>query len=67
MELLFDYLTGELKLESRAVAESLRRDYRRGGRSDQPVFLRKFLPADEPRAKRGKSAALKRQARHLAG
>jgi hypothetical protein len=66
MELLFDYLTGELKQEPRAVAETLWRDYQRGGRSDKPTFLREFLPAVEPQTVRGKSGPLKRQARHVA-
>ncbi|MDR3378739.1 MAG: radical SAM protein [Verrucomicrobiae bacterium] len=67
-ELLFDFLTGELKQEPAAVAETLLRDWRRAGRREVPEFLRAFLPPGElihPRP--ATSAAPKRQARHLAG
>ena len=69
-ELLFEFLTRELSLDAKLAAETLWRDYRRGGRHDRPVFLEKFLPADELRpvrsTKTGLTAALpKRQARHL--
>jgi radical SAM superfamily enzyme YgiQ (UPF0313 family) len=66
MELLFNYLTGELKLEPARVAGALWRDYQRGGRHDKPGFLKEFLAAEprahleSPRAPR----ATKRQARH---
>ncbi|HUB87810.1 MAG TPA: DUF4080 domain-containing protein, partial [Verrucomicrobiae bacterium] len=40
MELLFEFLTGELKLNPRPVAETLWRDYQRGGRHDKPAFLK---------------------------
>lgn len=66
MESLFAYLTGETKLAPGLVAESMWRDYQRGGRHDPPEFLREFLTvADTPRG-RNHSAPLKRQARHLA-
>jgi radical SAM superfamily enzyme YgiQ (UPF0313 family) len=67
MELLFEFLTGELKLNAQTVAETLWRDYQRGGRHDKPAFLKDFLPATEkfnpPR--NSKTAPPKRQARHL--
>ncbi len=44
MELLFEFLTGELQLAMKPVAETLWRDYQRGGRHDKPVFLKAFLP-----------------------
>ena len=66
MELLFEYLTGELKLEARTVAEALWRDYQRGGRHDKPGFLRKFLSETEPMHSRHDISGLKRQSRHLA-
>jgi hypothetical protein len=44
MELLFEFLTGELKLDAKPVAETLWRDYQRGGRHDKPGFLKDFLP-----------------------
>jgi radical SAM superfamily enzyme YgiQ (UPF0313 family) len=68
MELLFEFLTSELRLDARQVAEALWRDYQRGGRHDKPGFLKDFLPAEEqvlPRRKT-KTALPKRQARHLA-
>jgi radical SAM superfamily enzyme YgiQ (UPF0313 family) len=65
MELLFEFLTDELKRDPRAVAETLWRDYQRGGRRDKPVFLRKSLPDDGPRPARHRPTSLKRQARHL--
>jgi hypothetical protein len=66
MELLFNFLTADLKLEPRRVADCLWRDYRNGGRHDKPAFLKDFLSADPlatVRPRRG--AAVKRQARHL--
>jgi hypothetical protein len=65
MELLFDYLTGELKLRATLVAETLWRDYQRGGRTDKPAFLREFLTVAEPSLPRRRTTPLKRQARHL--
>ncbi|MCW5555292.1 MAG: DUF4080 domain-containing protein [Verrucomicrobiae bacterium] len=65
MELLFDYLTGELQLQPRLIAETLWRDYQRGGRADKPSFLRGFLHEAEPTRPRRHTASLKRQARHL--
>ena len=47
MELLFEFLTGELHLDAKPVAETLWRDYQRGGRHDKPGFLKDFLPAEE--------------------
>ena len=67
-ELLFTFLTGELKLDRRVAAESLWRDYQRGGRHDQPEFLRPHLTHLEPigRPIRSQPSPQKRQARHLA-
>src|SRR5262249_36894805 len=42
MELLFGYLIGELGIPKEEAAQGLWRDYQRGGRHDQPVFLRPF-------------------------
>lgn len=66
MELLFGYLTVELKLQPTLVAATLWRDYQRGGRNDKPAFLREFLSEVEPMPPRRPTAPLKRQARHLA-
>ncbi len=66
-ELLFEFLTGELKLEAKSTAETLWRDYQRGGRRDAPEFLREFLSAKAvTRPQAEKSSLPKRQARHSA-
>jgi len=67
-ELLFVFLTEELHLNTRTVAETLWRDYQRGGRHDQPEFLRSHLTHLEPivRPLRSQPSSQKRQARHLA-
>lgn len=66
MELLFEFLTEDRKLEARLVAETLWSDYQRGGRFDKPGFMKDFLPAKEPRTRdQAKSSLPKRQARHL--
>jgi radical SAM superfamily enzyme YgiQ (UPF0313 family) len=46
MELLFDFLIQELGADEKLVAGKMWRDYQGGGRSDKPIFLREFLPAD---------------------
>jgi hypothetical protein len=66
MGFLFEYLTAELKLAQRVVAEALWRDYQRGGRNDKPAFLRELLIEAKPMPPRRQIAPLKRQARHLA-
>jgi radical SAM superfamily enzyme YgiQ (UPF0313 family) len=66
MELLFEYLTGEIRLDAPLVAEALWRDYVRGGRHDRPAFLKDLV--EDGKAvplRRDKSALPKRQARHL--
>jgi hypothetical protein len=68
MELLFEFLTKELQLNARLAAETLWRDYQRGGRHDKPAFLKTFLPEEAtviPLRKK-ENALPKRQARHLA-
>jgi radical SAM superfamily enzyme YgiQ (UPF0313 family) len=67
MELLFEFLTGELALAAPLVAQKLWRDYRRGGRHDKPTFLKEFLAADDTAPSPGPSrmGIPKRQARHL--
>jgi hypothetical protein len=67
MELLFEFLTGELRAEPKLVAETLWRDYKRGGRHDKPGFMKDFLSTDEPLLPSSKIKAIlpKRQARHL--
>jgi radical SAM superfamily enzyme YgiQ (UPF0313 family) len=46
MEFLFDYLTGELKLDRQYAARKLWSDYQRGDRRDIPNFLRGYLEPD---------------------
>ena len=66
MELLFEFLTAELRLDPKLVAETLWRDYRRGGRHDKPGFLKPFLSEEKFSPLRKTRTALpKRQARHL--
>jgi hypothetical protein len=66
MEFLFEFLTGELKLNSQEVAGALWRDYQRGGRHDKPAFLKPFLAPELSAPSRRKSLFVpKRQARRL--
>jgi radical SAM superfamily enzyme YgiQ (UPF0313 family) len=66
-EALFDYLTAHRKMEQSAVAETLWRDYQRGGRSEKPEFLRPWLAEQETgTTPRRRATRLKRQARHHA-
>jgi radical SAM superfamily enzyme YgiQ (UPF0313 family) len=66
-ELLFEFLTGELKQQPKLVAETLRRDWQRGGRRDPPEFLREILPVEAAAHPHAPKISLpKRQARHLA-
>ncbi len=66
MQSLFIFLTEESKLAPGLVAETMGRDYQRGGRRDPPGFLREFLPAMERPRRSDRAPAPKRQARHLA-
>ncbi len=43
MQLLFDFITQERRLNSATVAQVLWRDYQRGGRPDKPSFLVEYL------------------------
>jgi hypothetical protein len=66
MELLFEFLTAELRLDLNPVAETLYRDYRRGGRHDKPGFLKSFLSEEKTiPLRKTRSALPKRQSRHL--
>jgi hypothetical protein len=60
---LFDYLIEARNLDPRLVAMALLADYRRGGRSDTPVFLRGFPEVGLPPAVRA-TGSPKRQRRH---
>lgn len=66
-ESLFRYLVDECGQDVSSVAEVLWRDYRRGGRSERPEFLKPYI-AEPDRSARKRSleeVALRRQARHL--
>jgi hypothetical protein len=65
-ELLFKFLVEEQGRDAQVVAETLWRDYQRGGRTDRPEFLRGWI-GDEAQsaATRRRVSGLKRQARHL--
>jgi len=67
MELLFEFLTGELQLDRKPVAETLWRDYQHGGHHDKPGLLREFLPTNKTviPLRKAEAALPKRQARHL--
>ena len=64
-ELLFIFLTDEIKLAPGFVAEPMGRDCHRGGRPDPPEFLRAFLPPPAAPRSQYRVTPLKRQARHL--
>ncbi len=69
MNLLFVYLTVELKLEAKSAAAVMLRDYRHGGHFDTPGFLTDATaPGAVPPRKKQRSGtpAAKRQGRHLA-
>ncbi len=64
-ELFFEFLTSELNQDKKNLAETLARDWHRGGRRDAPEFLREFLPLATGRRPASKKNALpKRQAKH---
>jgi Protein of unknown function (DUF4080) len=67
MELFFEFLTAELKLDAKSVAETMWRDYKRGGRHDKPGFMKDFLADEAPPLlpQKTKSTLPKRQSRHL--
>jgi hypothetical protein len=67
MELLLEYLTGEIGVEPQRVADALWRDYKRGGRLDMPGFLKELVsPHDAGEAASRRATRLpRRQSRHL--
>ena len=50
VERMFEFLTAELGLTAERVAETLWRDYQRGGRSDKPHCLRPYIGAMPPQS-----------------
>jgi radical SAM superfamily enzyme YgiQ (UPF0313 family) len=67
MELLFRFLTEDLKLDRQSAAAVIWRDYQRGGRKDKPAFLKDLLPLEDASCspQRACPGVPKRQARHL--
>ena len=67
MELLFEFLTRELGLEAKVIAETFWHDCERTGRRDAPNFLKEYLPAENWTVSRERNRSLpKRQSRHAA-
>lgn len=68
MELLFDFLTTELRHNPSAVAATFWRDFQRGGRGEMPPFLRPHLPGERVSARAnlnaGELSTARRQSRH---
>ena len=70
-ELLFRYLVEEARCDELKAARAIWNDYRRGGRSDRPPFLRPYLPFLEdpsglPTPATPSAASHMRQSRHAA-
>jgi tRNA A37 methylthiotransferase MiaB len=67
MELLFEFLTQERKLDAKLVAETFWQDCQRTGRRDAPNFLKEFLLEESWSVIRNRDRSLpKRQSRHVA-
>ena len=67
MELLYEFLTTELRQVPKAVAKVMWRDYQRGGRRERPAFLQDWVNLPPRAAPRPEVPAIpKRQARHTA-
>ncbi len=69
LELLFRYLTERAGVSPSVVAETVWRDYQRGGHSDRPACLRPWIgsrnsPPSAPLASTSKSSLPARQSRH---
>jgi hypothetical protein len=65
-EKLLRYLSDVRSLPKQLVAETIWRDYQRGGRSDRPTFLAEFVAPADTRVARSPGAAIPaRQARHM--
>jgi hypothetical protein len=65
MELLFEFLTCESGVDEKQVAETLWRDYQRGGRYDKPGFMKHLLDTADAAPRRAETSLPKRQSRHL--
>jgi hypothetical protein len=64
-QMVFEFLTKQRLLDEESVARMIWDDYRRGGRSDRPAFLRPWIAAEPvgPRRPAPRTRA-RRQARH---
>ncbi|HNQ73651.1 MAG TPA: DUF4080 domain-containing protein [Verrucomicrobiota bacterium] len=65
MELLLEHLTTVTGLDAPLVAQSLWRDYQRGGRQNKPGFLAALIPDPPKRGPTARRVGPKRQSRHL--
>ena len=63
-ERVFEFLVEECRLDAEAAAQTIWRDYQRGGRSDRPGFLRKFVLEPPAERRRVLAEVPRRQARH---
>ncbi len=66
MESLFEFLKQECGLNAGLVAQTLWRDYQRGGRQERPGFLAEHLPESERAPINSRRTGPKRQSRHVA-
>jgi radical SAM superfamily enzyme YgiQ (UPF0313 family) len=66
MELFFEFLTREQGLDVNLAAQTLWRDYQRGGRRERPGFLAEYLPTEERTSSNRNRTGPKRQSRHVA-
>jgi len=64
MQMIFDFLTVERGLAAVPLAETLWRDYQRGGRKDKPSFLVEFLRGKAVQMSAESRMGPKRQSRH---
>jgi hypothetical protein len=64
-EMFFDFLTRVRGIDTKEVAETIWRDYQRGGRSDRPGFLAPYVAPADTRVRRAGKNLPSRQARHL--
>jgi radical SAM superfamily enzyme YgiQ (UPF0313 family) len=64
MQMLFDFLRQERRLNPVPLAETLWRDYQRGGRKDKPSFLVEFLHTEPAQIRSEPRMGQKRQSRH---
>jgi radical SAM superfamily enzyme YgiQ (UPF0313 family) len=64
LEILFEFLTKQARVEPHRVADALWRDYQRGGRRDKPACLKDYLGEDQQTEHSPRLNLPTRQARH---